>query len=217
MESKRQLLRNSRLYLIIDKRLCRGRSLGALAKKIKISPADIVQLRDKRAKKAVFLKETLLLRRIFSQSGKLFLVNDYPDIAKISGADGVHLGQTDLSVKAARMILGRQSIIGKSCHTLRQAAEAQKEGADYIGMGPVFPTRTKAVRRKKIELELLPKASRRLKIPVFAIGGITADGLGKILQLGIRRVAVCGAILGARNIALTAENLAKMLTRHSEK
>ncbi|MFH0935479.1 MAG: thiamine phosphate synthase [Candidatus Omnitrophota bacterium] len=214
MKPKKRLLKKSRLYIIIDKKIAQNNALGLIAKKLRDSSVDIIQLRDKHSKKSRLLKEALELRRIFLNSAKLFLINDYPDIAKICGADGVHLGQRDLPVKAARKMLGEKSIIGKSCHSLRQAVQAQKEGADYIGMGPVFPTQTKAVRRKRISPELIQEVNRRLKIPVFAVGGITTDNLGQLLIRRIRRVVVCGAILRAKNITLKAEAFYRQLALH---
>lgn len=211
MQPKKRLLKKSRLYVIIDKRIAGGKCIGRLAEKLKSLRCLIIQLRDKQAKKGSLLKEALELRRIFLNSDKLLLINDYPDVAKLCRADGVHLGQKDLPVKAARKILGLKCIIGKSCHNLRQAVQAQEEGADYIGMGPVFPTRTKAVRRKRIKPELIQEASRRLKIPVFAIGGITTDNLGQLLKLKVRRVAVCSGILRAKNITLTARAFYRQL------
>ncbi|MDI6606516.1 MAG: thiamine phosphate synthase [Candidatus Omnitrophota bacterium] len=211
MRLKKRLLKKSRLYVIIDSKIAPDTALGRIAKKLRSSPVDIIQLRDKHAKKGCLLKEALQLRRIFLNSRKLFLVNDYPDIAKICGADGVHLGQRDLPVEAARRILGKRSIIGKSCHNLKQAIEAEKEGADYIGMGPLFATRSKEIRRKRLKPELIRKVSKRLNIPVFAIGGITTDNLEQVLKFAIKKIAVCGAILRAKNIALTAKSFFRQL------
>lgn len=211
MKPKKRLLKKSRFYIIIDKKIAQNNALGLIAKKLRDSSVDIVQLRDKHSRKNRLLKEALELRRIFLKSAKLFLINDHPDIAKICGADGVHLGQRDLPVKAARKMLGEKSIIGKSCHNLRQAVQAQKEGADYIGMGPVFPTQTKAVRRKMISPGLIQVATGRLEIPVFAIGGISPDNLGELMGRRIRRVAVCSAILRAKNIARAAKAFYRQL------
>ncbi|MFH0762757.1 MAG: thiamine phosphate synthase [Candidatus Omnitrophota bacterium] len=211
MKPKKKLLKKSRLYLIIDSQIAKPAGLGRIAKKLRQAPIDIIQLRDKHSKKRVILKEALALRGIFLNSAKLFLVNDYPDIAKICHADGVHLGQGDLPVKAARRMLGSQSIIGKSCHNLRQAMQAEKEGVDYIGMGPLFASRTKRLRRKMIEPALIRAVSRKINIPLFAVGGITANNLGQAFSLGIRRVAVCGAILRANNAALAAKDFNRQL------
>lgn len=216
MRLKKGLLKKSRLYVIIDKQVTQNKAFGRLAKKLRDSPVGIIQLRDKHSKKGLVLKEALELRRVFLNSAKLFLINDYPDIAKICGADGVHLGQQDMPIKTARRMLGKRSIIGKSCHNLRQALAAQKEGADYIGMGPVFPTQTKWIRRKRLKPELVKNVSKKLNIPVFALGGITTDNLEQVLNLGIRRVAVCSAILRTENIALTAKSFFLQLAVNSK-
>lgn len=199
MKLKKERLAKSRLYLVLDKGLLGSRPLRELAGKIKKSPANIIQLRDKQSKKADVIKEAFLLREAFSGNGKLFIVNDYVDVAKITDSDGVHLGQTDISVECARKILGANKIIGISCHNLKQALRAQDRGADYLGIGPIFPTATK--NERAIGLGVLKEIRKAVKIPFFVIGGITKRNLKQATEVGTRRAAIGRAILCSGDIA----------------
>lgn len=199
MKSKKKLLKKSRLYLIIDKKTCGQKSLLEAADKIKSLGADIIQLRDKISDKAAILKAAYSLRRLLAKSKTLFIINDYLDIARITDADGIHLGQEDCSIKIARKILGKDKIIGLSCHSLKQAIEAQKQGADYIGIGPIFKTPTKPA-TSPIGLKIIREIGRRLKIPFFAIGGIDKNNIKKVVAFGAKRVAVTRAADQARDI-----------------
>lgn len=211
MSWRKRSLKKSRLYVVIDKKILRGRKLALVAKILRGSGAGVVQLRDKEADKSSVLKDALLLRRQFSASGRLFIINDYADIAKLVNADGVHLGQKDLSLKTARRLLGRDKIIGVSCHNLSQALRAQREGADYIGMGPVFPTGTKRIERKSPAPGLIKAVSKKVRLPVFAIGGITPDNLPDLTAAGIRRVAAAGAVFRGGSISRTLKSFHKLL------
>ena len=131
MKLKKGLLRKYRLYLIIDKEICGQRSIINTARTIKKAGCGIIQLRSKKSNKKSILNDAISLSRIFSNTDTIFVINDCLDIAKISGADGVHLGQCDSSLQIARKILGKDKIIGISCHNLKEALRAQKEGADY--------------------------------------------------------------------------------------
>jgi thiamine-phosphate pyrophosphorylase len=210
MISKKVLLRKSVLYVILDKHITGKKPLEKAAVEIRDSGADIVQLRDKLSDKRAVFEEAGRLRRIFAGSRTVFIINDYPDIARALKCDGVHLGQRDMPIAAARAILGRQMIIGISCETLPQALEAQKQGADYIGIGPVFPTSTKTD-AEAIGLELIRQCSKRIRIPFFAIGGIDTKTLPEVLNAGARRICVCSAILNSPNIPLSVSELNNQL------
>lgn len=210
MKLRRNLLKRSRLYLILDKTVFAGRSLESLCSKISASKIGIIQLRDKSSVKKDVLSLAITLAKRLRTSGTLFIVNDYPDVAILSGADGLHLGQTDLPIRQARKILGKDKIIGISCHNLRQALEAQRQGADYIGIGPVYVTATKPEYRP-IGLKVLRQLKNRIKIPYFAIGGIREGNIKNVVSAGVTRVAVCRAILKSKNIQRTAKELLKEL------
>lgn len=200
MKSRKDLLKRSRLYLILDKPGFDIRGCGI----------GMIQLRDKISAKPDILKSALKLSRRLRGSKTLFIVNDYPDLALLSKADGLHLGQSDLPLKKARSILGKDKIIGISCHNLRQALKAQKQGADYIGIGPVYATATKPGIRP-VGLKVLKQLKGKIKIPYFAIGDINKGNIKKIVSSGCRRVAVCRAIMSSGNIKATAKELLKEL------
>ncbi len=199
MKSRKLLLRKSLLCLILDK--------PGFAK-LSSCGVGIIQLRDKISHKAQVLKSALKLARILNKSKTLFIVNDYIDVAILSGADGVHLGQEDLPLKQARLLLGKDKIIGISCHNLRQALKAQREGADYIGIGPIYPTTTKPEYRP-IGLKVLRQLKGKIKIPYFAIGNVNEGNVGEIVAAGARRIAVSQAILKADNPVCAASLLFK--------
>ncbi|MDD5252379.1 MAG: thiamine phosphate synthase [Candidatus Omnitrophica bacterium] len=199
MKSRKILLKKSLLYLILDK--------PGFAK-LSSCGVGIIQLRDKLSAKSQVLKSAVKLSQLLSRTKTLFIVNDYIYLALLSGADGVHLGQGDLPLKQARLLLGKDKIIGISCHNLKQALKAQKEGADYIGIGPVYSTATKPEYRP-IGLRVLRQLKGKIRIPYFAIGNVNEANLGQITACGARRIAVVRAILKADNPACAANRLFK--------
>jgi len=152
------------------------------------------------------------LRKTLEHSRILFIVNDYADIARAVDSDGVHLGQDDLPVRSARKILGKDKIIGKSCSNLPQAKRAEEEGADYIGIGPVFTTPAKPGSRG-IGLNIFEKAKREIKIPFFAIGGIDEKKADLLKASGVNRIAVIRAVCKNNNPAATTKRLANLLIK----
>ncbi len=134
---------------------------------------------------------------LVQKGGGIFIVNDRVDVAKAIGADGVHLGQEDLPLADARAILGPGKLIGISTHTLAQAVEAESGGVDYIGFGPIFPTATKENPGPVVGVDGLREVRARVRIPVVAIGGITAKNAGDVRAAGADGVAVVSAVLAA--------------------
>ncbi|MDD5465302.1 MAG: thiamine phosphate synthase [Candidatus Omnitrophica bacterium] len=210
MKSKKSLLKRSRLYLILDRPTLGERSLENICSAASDGKIGLIQLRDKKSAKADVLDFAIRISKALSRSKTLFIINDYADVAVACGADGLHLGQDDLSLKQARKILGKDRIIGISCHSLAQALRAQNQGADYIGIGPIYATATKPG-YKPIGLKVLGKLKDKIKIPYFAIGDIHAGNIKKITACGARRVAVCRAILKADNPKNAARQLYKIL------
>jgi len=210
MISKRKLLKKSRLYAILDKKIAANSSILKIAKQIVNCGVDIIQLRDKVSKKEEIIRESLVLRKLLLNSRALFIINDCLEIAKIVDSDGIHIGQEDLSIKLARKILGKDKIIGISCHSLKQAVEAQSKGADYISIGPVFPTPVKP-EYKPVGLGLIKKIKARIKIPFFAIGHINQFNIDSVISMGARRVAVCRGIIGANNIPVAIKVIKRKL------
>jgi thiamine-phosphate pyrophosphorylase len=185
----------ARLYVLID-----GRdSLGAferLAAGLVSAGVHVLQLRDKKLDDRRLLERARKLRELTRGTPTLFMMNDRPDLAALSRADGVHLGQEELSVKDARTILGPRPLIGVSTHDIKQARRAVLDGANYLGVGPTFPSTTKDFAVFP-GLQFLRQVAAEIRLPAFAIGGITAGNLPQVLATGIGRVAISGAIANA--------------------
>jgi thiamine-phosphate pyrophosphorylase len=174
----------------------------------------IVQLRDYSLSDGGLLKAALEIRELTLKHKAVFIVNNRPDIALLSKADGVHVGQDDLPVLEARRVLGPDKIVGVSTHSIDQAKKAIADGADYIGVGPVYATPTKAG-RAPVGLDYVRQVSDlKLSIPFFAIGGIDASNLERVLEAGARRVAVVRAIGNAARPQDAAESLLQILEKY---
>ena len=198
MTGKKKLLKNSKLYLILDAQVNNYNQLFEITKKAVAVGVDIIQLRDKTGSSKDILKISKRLIKFID--GKIpFILNDRADLSLAIFADGVHLGQDDLPLKDARKILGNKAIIGVSCQNFNHAKKAQDDGADYIGFGSVFKTQTKPD-RSPMNPGLLKRVARNIKIPVFAIGGIDMSNVEKVKNLGITRFAVCRAICNAKDV-----------------
>lgn len=210
MNSKRQRLKKSYLYIIADKKVSGRRPIFNIVKKLKGLDVGIIQFRDKESSKSSILKEAYRLRKLLVNSRTIFIINDYIDIARIVNTDGVHLGQYDTPPEIARQLLGKDKIIGVSCHNLSQAVRAQNGGADYISIGPIFPTATKP-EYKSIGLNLIRKTRKVIRIPLFFIGGINDSNINRALASGARRVAICRAICQAKNVALATQRFSGIL------
>jgi len=151
--------------------------------------ARVIQYRDKDAPSARRLAIARRIRAVTRESGTLFIVNDQLDIALLSEADGVHLGQEDIAIADARSLLPSGMIIGVSCSSLEQARAAERQGADYLGIGAVFATPTKA-EYSVVGLELLRKVAAEISVPLVAIGGINLDNMAEVKAAGVRNVAM---------------------------
>lgn len=186
--------------------------------------ADAIQLRDKMGSTKKLIELGKKLQKICGDFSALFIVNDRVDVALACGADGVHLGQDDLPVREARKIaegffnargisLSAQFLIGCSTHSLEQAMRAQKEGADYIGCGPIFSTPTKPD-VPAVGFDLMRSYRRAIKIPIVAIGGIDATNVAKVIQAGARCIGVVRAVFESADIEGAARSLKKMIAEN---
>jgi thiamine-phosphate pyrophosphorylase len=191
-----------RLYVLLTSGMCRGDPL-ATAEAAIAGGADCLQLREKTLPDRQVLALARKLRELTARTATRLIINDRPDIAAAVGADGVHLGQDDLPVSAARRVLAPSSLIGKSTHSLDQARAVVAEGADYIGVGPMFPTNTKKAGDMP-GVALLAKVAAETSVPHVAIGGISAANVSLLVQAGARRVAVCSAIIASDDPAAAA-------------
>lgn len=162
--------------------------------------ADIIQLREKNKTKKQLLQMARELRELTRQYGVTFIVNDHIDIALAVDADGIHLGQDDLPLEEARKIMGPNKIIGISTHALEEAQAAEAGGADYIGVGPVFPTNTKEDVVDPVGLRYVKQVVEQINIPFVAIGGIKLHNVDQVLEAGATRVCVVSAVVGADHV-----------------
>ena len=185
----------SRIYVLLDGRES-IEEFEQLARQLIEAGVDVLQLRDKRLTDRELIDRARRLRKLTIGTSTLFVMNDRPDMAALVRADGVHVGQEELSVKDARTIVGPEMLIGVSTHSIEQARQAVLDGANYIGAGPTFPGGTKQFGRFP-GVELLRAVAAEIRLPAFAIGGITKENVGQVLEAGFTRVAVSGALIDA--------------------
>lgn len=185
-------------------------AFGKLVTELVSAGVGAIQLREKKLDDRQLVARARLLRQLTRESATLAFINDRPDIAALSEADGVHLGQEDLSVKDARTIVGPRMLIGASTRHIDQAREAVLDGANYLGAGPTFPSRTKEFDRFA-GLDYLRELAAEIRLPTFAIGGIDAVNLPQVLATGITRVAVGAAVTGAGDRETVVRQLKQML------
>ncbi|MFC4777081.1 thiamine phosphate synthase [Paenibacillus sp. GCM10023252] len=192
--------RDWELYVITGENYHPGRELLAVMEQTLQGGARMVQLRDKWASKEELLQKGHALRALTRKYNVPLIINDYVDIALEVEADGVHLGQEDGGLEEARRLLGPDRIIGISTHKIEQARAAERGGADYIGVGPVYPTGTKPG-REAVTPSYVRQVATEIRIPFVAIGGITLSNVDEVLQAGATRVCAVSAIVGSADPA----------------
>jgi thiamine-phosphate pyrophosphorylase len=203
------------LYAIIDTQALKGRSHLKVASQIIHGGARTIQLRDKLLSKQELLPIAQQLKNLCAEHKVLFIVNDYLDITLAADADGLHLGQNDLPIKAARKLLPIDKILGCSTTTAEQAVTAEAEGADYIAVGSIYPTISKET-AKVIGLDGLRQIRQAVTLPLVAIGGITKDNAAEVIAAGASSVAVISAILQAKSPEEAARQIAARFETQSE-
>jgi thiamine-phosphate pyrophosphorylase len=192
-----------RLYAIIDPTLLTISELD-LAESLAGSGVELIQYRNKTASSRQFFEISRQLSSVLGPRGVRLVVNDRPDIALLAGAGGVHVGQDDLSVEDARAICGPDRWVGVSTHTLEQLAAADRTSADYIAVGPIFPTATKKNPDPVVGTELLRKARQMTKKPLVAIGGITLERAAEVYRAGADSLAVIRDLIRVPNPGVRA-------------
>jgi thiamine-phosphate pyrophosphorylase len=203
---------NWHLYVIVDQAALGAReSVGVAAAAIR-GGADVIQLRAKSGPLGPLYEAARRVAPLARSAGVALIINDHADVARAAGADGVHLGQEDLPIAAAREILGPGRLIGKSTHSFEQALAADAEGADYIGFGPIFPTPTKPA-YGSIGLNGIRGVSARARIPVVCIGGIDPGNVGQVMQAGALCVAAVRAVCAAEDPEAATRELKRALTQ----
>lgn len=203
MRSKKSLSKKGLLYAILDEKTLQSRNnMLATADKLARYGTDILQFRAKDISDSTFLSIALDLEKIIHKQGKCFIVNDRADIAHLSGADGLHLGDNDIPVSSARKLLGKNKFIGKTVHSDCEMKSFKNEDIDYLSFGPVFKTQT-----KDIPVTLTPcKISRIIKQTdklIFAIGGINLYNIKSLIKMNINNVAVCRGLVKANDLKRT--------------
>ncbi|MCE9563296.1 MAG: thiamine phosphate synthase [Planctomycetes bacterium] len=191
----RERLGEAKLYVLLTGSQCVA-SLDWTIEQAAAGGADVVQLREKNLPDCELVARARDVRRWTQRANVLFIVNDRPDIARLVEADGVHLGQDDLTVRDARRILGPNAIIGVSTHTVEQVRQAVLDGADYLGVGPVFTSKTKEFDHFP-GLDFVRAANAETSLPAFALGGIGLQNVGEVVAAGARRIAVGSVIASA--------------------
>ena len=199
------------LYLITDRRQTRGRDLLAVLEQALAGGVRAVQLREKDlgARELFLLAEKV--KRLCDSSQAALFVNDRVDVAVAVDADGVQLGSGSLPVDAARGLVGDKKLIGASTHSLREAEEAQRAGADFILFGPVYFTPTKAAYGNPQGLELLKEVVEKISLPVYAIGGIKAENIAEVKGTGVRGVALISAVMSAEEPLAASREILRLL------
>src|SRR5205823_3474493 len=179
---------DARLYVLVTAARC-ALGLGRTIREAAEGGAQVIQLREKNLSDRALLARAREVRHLTRAAGVLFIMNDRPDIARLAEADGVHVGQDELSVRDVRRIVGPEALVGVSAHNLEQLQQAILDGASYVGVGPTFPSGTKEF-AAFAGLDFVHQAAAETSLPAFVIGGITLQTIGQAVAAGARRVAV---------------------------
>ena len=189
------------IYALTDSKFARGRSVEEQARALLGAGVKILQYREKHATREVMLEECRLLARLCREAGACFIVNDHIDLAMAVDADGVHVGQGDMPMAEVRRLVGPEKIIGLSTHSPAQAEKAVRDGADYIGVGPIFATQTKEDVTDPVGFEYLEWVVENCPLPFVAIGGIKEHNVGELVKRGCTCCALVSELVGADDIA----------------
>jgi thiamine-phosphate pyrophosphorylase len=197
------------LYVVITEAFCGGRSALEVLAQTLAAGVRLVQFREKEGDDRSLYRRALEFRRQTAEAGALLIIDDRLDIALATGADGVHLGQDDLPIGAARQI-APELIIGASTHSLEEALEAQEAGASYLNIGPIFPTRTKLI-PAPLGPQAIDHLAPHLRIPWTTMGGINSANISQVVRRGARHPAVMTAVTAAPDPTAAALHLRKTI------
>lgn len=197
---------NYKMYLISDRGILKDRDFITSLEDAILGGVSVIQLREKDSTSLEFYEVAIRVKKLTKKCGIPLIINDRLDIALAVDADGVHLGQSDLPARVARELLGQDKIVGVSTANIEEAEQAVKDGADYIGVGAIFPTKTKSNTRS-VTLEELTNIKKKIHIPVVAIGGINENNIHLLKKTNIDGCAVVSAILGKKDIKEATEEL----------
>jgi thiamine-phosphate pyrophosphorylase len=201
------------LYLVTDRGLARGRSTLEIVTAAVNGGATVVQLREKACSTLEFLQQALSIKALLKTRHIPLIINDRVDVAQAVAADGVHLGQTDMPLEMAKAILGDTMIIGISAESLADAIAAEKGGADYLGVSPIYATPTKTDTASALGLEGLREIRRAVRLPLVGIGGLNRDNAAEVIRNGADGVAVVSAIVSADDPEVAARELKQVIRK----
>ena len=201
-------LKACKIYLVTDEKACLEKDFYACIEEAIKGGVKIVQLREKNISTKDFYEKALKVKEICKNYEALFIINDRLDIAQVVGADGVHLGQSDMPIEKAREILKDKFLIGATARNVEEAKRAELLGADYIGSGAIFGTNTKD-NAKKLEIEELKKIVASVKIPVFAIGGININNVSILKNIGLQGICAVSGILSEKDCKKAVDMMLK--------
>ena len=199
------------LYLVTDRGLARGRATLEIVTAAVNGGATVVQLREKGCSTLEFIQQALSIKAFLKTRHIPLIINDRVDVAQAVAADGVHLGQKDMPLKTAKAILGDTMIIGISAESVKDAIAAEKGGADYLGVSPIYATPTKTDTAPALGLEGLREIRRAVRLPLVGIGGLKRDNAAEVIRNGADGVAVVSAIVAADNPEAAARELRQMI------
>nr|WP_221434232.1 thiamine phosphate synthase [Geomicrobium halophilum] len=199
------------MYVISAEHLHPERTLESVMEAALQGGASAIQLRDKESSKEDLIKKGRKLQQLASRFGVPFIINDHLDVALAVDADGVHFGQGDFPLLEARTLLGRGKLIGISTHTKKEAIEAERDGADYIGVGPVYQTRSKEDTEEEVGLSGLRDICEQVSIPTVAIGGIKLNNAAAVAATGVSGIAVISEVVMSNDIEKTCERFTGIL------
>lgn len=208
MKPRNAILQSARLYGILDTGYAAPDKWPELTKQLIVGGVQILQIRAKSATEKEIIQWTQPLLPLVQNV--LLIINDHPHLVRELEADGCHVGQDDISIDEARQQAGEHTLIGKSTHSVEQAVVAEKEGADYIGFGPLFATPTKPT-YQPIGLDSIQEVAQRVSIPQFCIGGVKLENMPAILQAGAQRVVIVSALLTAPSPTKYAQAVCHLL------
>mgnify|MGYP005814989463 CR=1 FL=1 len=201
------------LYLVTDSALAMGRPLLDVVRAAVEGGVTCVQVREKDLPARAYIERLLAVRPLLGERGIPLFVNDRVDVALAVEADGVHLGQTDLPLGMARRLVADRLLIGVSCETVQDAIDAERGGADYVSVSPVFATPTKADTAPALGLDGVRAVRRAVRVPVVAIGGITAANAADVIRAGADGICVVSAIVSASDPRAAAAALRQIVER----
>ncbi|HIH20671.1 TPA: thiamine phosphate synthase [Candidatus Micrarchaeota archaeon] len=203
------------LYMITDRLLSEkiGKTIFQVAEEACAAGINVLQYREKEFTQEKQLAEAMELKAIASKYKVLFIINDSVEIAKAVDADGVHLGQEDGDCKKARQVLGGNKIIGVTAHNVQEAVEAEKAGADYIGLSPIFVTATKNDAGEPCGVQMITAVKRSVAIPVVAIGGINASNLASVFAAGADGAAMVSEFMKTKSVGKRVRKLKNIAGR----